>query len=508
MKEKTKGQRSLAVLIVAVIVVALIGIVMPLSASAADLTASQTELAEAYCEFFNSMASGSVLEGLTIAVTDIPLSWFDVIVDIGDILWVGDDIYYYLVGEDLYISRGGAGGRVCYSRSGGGGASRDDVHVTGDVLSDLAQMYNDHYGPKNTTEYISWRTDTRWADYASYNLSFFTEGYFCGNTSWQEVYLVPFVNYGGENWFSIYRYHFYYETTKDDDGNNVITLYVDTYNMFDETMLSERVAVSSLLTDYRYMDIGLHEGDSPRLLCGFYSSYTNYITRNVNSSCYPNTGVNVNNYGNLYYSSVSQDPIRVSGQSDSDLLYFHFSQYTVTAHDEACEDTEHDFGYYCYNEPIVMDYSGVDWSQFSEDDIITLSGDTFYDYTITNSTTGDSTTVYNYITNNYTYSETDNGDSDDSGEEGSGSDMSGNVLVSGAIDVGGQVDVNVNIEQSSSGSSSDFLVPVDDYAEYLPEVAPEVTEYLEITYSFLPSEIVGLLIGGIGAAVLCRILGR
>ena len=503
MKEKTKVQRSLAVLIVAVIVVALIGIVMPLSASAADLTDSQTELGEAYCEFFNSMATGSVLESLTIAVTDIPLSWFDVISDIGDVLWVGDDIYYYLVGDDLYISRGGAGGRVCYSRSGGGGASRDDVHVTGDVLSNLAEMYQDHYGPKTTKEYISWRTDIRWSEHENFDLrlSFFKEGYFCGETDWREVYLVPFYFDGTTYYYSPIQYHFYKVY---DENRSCFALVFDYWDMMDTGEIIGTATVCSDLTSVRYIDIAQMVGIN-QVYFSWYPSYELYLTREyTNANLYYPHVSNLTHSQIKFYSSDGDEIIECANEAS----YVTQFRQSVATHDSNCTISNAcDMGYYCSDKPIHMNFDFIDTSKLTENDVVTLSGDTFYDYTITNSTTGDSTTVYNYITNNYTYPETDNGDSDDSGEEGSGS-SSGNVLVSGAIDVGGQVDVNVNIEQSSSGSSSDFLVPVDDYAQYLPEVAPEVTEYLETTYSFLPPEIIGLLIGGIGAAVLCRILGR
>ena len=59
-------------------------------------------------------------------------------------------------------------------------------------------------------------------------------------------------------------------------------------------------------------------------------------------------------------------------------------------------------GYYYSNTPIVISYT-IDTTKIPDNYYITVGGDTIYDYNITNPSTGDTTTINNYITNNYTF---------------------------------------------------------------------------------------------------------
>lgn len=476
--------------------------VVTASASVSDaldnLSDDFKDLGNAYCDYFNDLASADFL-GMTLSLIDIPLALFDTIEGVGAVLYAGSkDLYYFLVGDDLYLqdNRGGGGGRVCVGRGGGGGRTRDNLHASGDLFSKYAQMYNDHYNPKNTKEYVSWRTDPFYSDKDNGNfmMTFFSEGYFFSVHDWHEVYLVDWYTDGTNDYFGKYQYHFYYEHVTDEETSETsIILYLDIVNMLDGTVYDPLVFCSDLST-IRYIDLGLP----------VYSNRINYFP-------FPDYTYYIHKYGSpkafsfpfsdrhIFYSIEDKTPVDV-------IPYTLCWRGTVSSHDSGtCEyGSSHDIGFYCSDEPISMSFGNIDWTKFTKEDTVTLNGDTIYDYTITNNN-GDSSTINEYITNNYTYITNNNGGSDGS-SSGSGS-VSGDVNVSGNIDVSGSVDVNITVDQGSSGAS-DLVSSIDDYVNYLPEVAPGVTEYLEITYSFLPVEIVGLLIGGVAAAIICRVLGR
>lgn len=381
--------------------------------------------------------------------------------------------------------------------------SDDNVVVSGDVLSNYAQLYNDHYGPKTAKEYISWRTDTRFAEYSESlsapRLSFFTDGYFCGETDWQEVYLVSWYTDGTTDYFGQYQFHFYQVSTKDDSGTRIITLYCDVWDMINGGEV-QTITISNQLMDYRYIDFCV-SSEAGRFMFTLYPSYTKYIQRNRQTVVTPTFTMTDKIGKNIVYSS----DLSVSEDINA---YLACWQKAVTTHDEGdCTvAAAHDTGYYCSDKQIYMNFDFIDTTKLTEDDVITLSGDTFYDYTITNSTTGDSSTVYNYITNNYNYPVSED---TDSGEDDSGS-ASGDVNVSGSIDVGGAVDVNVNVNTSGSdeGGSMPVDVNLDNYLEQTPEQAKPITDFFAIFFDFLPAELLGLICLGVVVAIILRVWGR
>lgn len=460
-----------------------------------DLAAKLTELSESYDKMSSLLSAHSVY---------------------GVVLQLSNDLFYYLNDDgELYVSSGGAGGHAAGGRSGGGGRSRDDLYVTVDMFQAATADYADRYGPKTTAEYISWRTDKRnyggtyGTGYNYVPLSFRADGCFCGNDSWVlDVYLVPFY-FSTDYYYGTYQYHYYVYFDKDEDGNYILDdngrrigyIKCDYYNM----TVTDSPVNTAIITDnyytYPYLDI-------PAVYTTTYNLWrwktvTDYISISHNTANYRYFYLdNISDIGFAsYVSDDFTDMVYVSGDMCDGGAFYG----AVSAHDADCSNMC-DIGYYCSNEPIKMKLD-VDWSKFAADDVVTLSGDTIYDCVITNNN-GDTSTINEYITNNYTYI-TNNGGGEGGGSgSSSGGAVGGNVTVGGNIDVGGSVDVNVNVNVSDNEPQGDYVGIVDDYTQYLPDVAPEVTEYLSTTYSFLPPEVVALLIGGVAAAVLCRVLGR
>ena len=81
-----------------------------------------------------------------------------------------------------------------------------------------------------------------------------------------------------------------------------------------------------------------------------------------------------------------------------------------------------DYGFIISSSPFTLygNQTSIEYDRIPDDYVITIDGDTIYDYPITDPSTGKSTTINNYITNNYIIA------GDDSGG-GSGGDTTNNV---------------------------------------------------------------------------------
>lgn len=81
-----------------------------------------------------------------------------------------------------------------------------------------------------------------------------------------------------------------------------------------------------------------------------------------------------------------------------------------------------DYGFIISSSPFTLygNQTSIEYDRIPDDYVITIDGDTIYDYPITDPSTGKSTTINNYITNNYIIG------GDDSGG-GSGGDTTNNV---------------------------------------------------------------------------------
>ncbi len=189
-------------------------------------------------------------------------------------------------------------------------------------------------------------------------------------------------------------------------------------------------------------------------------------------------------------------------------------------------NTSCDYGFVCsdaYFYPEIGGYTSINPEKIPANTTVTITGDTIGDYIYYDNTTGDTSTINEYITNNYTYI-TNNGSGTgeaSGGGSGSGSSsggsVSGNVDVSGAVVVGGQIDIktdpidiNVNVSSggNSGGSYTGEAVDISGYLDNLPEQSETMNDYFSVFFSFVPPEFLALLISGISIAILMRVLGR
>ena len=387
---------------------------------------------------------------------------------------------------------------------------KGEVKLSPERFQDIVNRLSEQYGPKNTSNRHSWQTDKAY----NTHLSFFSEGTFF-NSGLSEIYCVPFF-YNGKTkdtyYYSLCQLHFYQSVSQDEDGNNVVSLYMDYYNWFDESETSTYL-VTSDLASIRYMRF-------PDITCaqltfrGF-TKYSDFITYS-NGSYIPVSDVSID-------PSYDLSDLTLNTTMTWQATLPWAIRYTTNSAAEIADQDYADYGFFYSSAPINMGAYDIDFDRFPDDCSIIAGGDTIYDYSIVDNTTGDTTTINNYITNNYTYPD------DDSGENGgnnSGGQTSGNVTVSGDINVGGkvEVDVNVNInhEDNSSGNGgagesenpSDYIDPgtvegdISEYLKQVPEISSNVINWLKGMISWLPKEIYGLIILGLVVAIFCRLNGR
>lgn len=399
--------------------------------------------------------------------------------------------------------------QYCYHSDGDGVSVSDsgDVQITGKKFKQMVDYWGQYYMPKNTSSRLSWQTDVLSTNNPQ-QLGFFQEGSFAYNTDWHECYFIPFYYSGTSDnkyYYSQFQYHFYQKVDKSEDGSNIISLYVDVWNWYDNTEPSSFLITDKLAT-YRF---GRWDFFYYHNTFSFFPLKSDYI----NASNVLSPRVSLPDSSDLYDFT---DSSLSSTIASSNVINFNRILGQKATPESIVTANHADYGFYVSDSAINMGDYGIDTSKIPDDYVITPNGDTFYDYTITN-TTGDTTTINKYVTNNYYIPETDKKDDDQGGSSGGSSGdvtVSGDVNVKGDIDVSGKVDINVNVSQGSSESAGDYIDPgeidadLDGYLSHVPDVSKDFIDYLKDFFGWLPKEIYGLLVLGLVVAIFCRLNGR
>lgn len=163
-----------------------------------------------------------------------------------------------------------------------------------------------------------------------------------------------------------------------------------------------------------------------------------------------------------------------------------------------------DFGFLISSEQFTTTYQ-FDTTRLPSNSTVTISGDSVYDYSITDNSTGESSTIYNYVTNNYNYPENSGGNT--SGGNGGGT-VGGNITVGGQVDVGGKVDINVNLNGNGDNYSMPDTSGMNDYLESALDDSSGVRKFLKEFFDFLPPPILILLGTALTCAIIARLFGR
>lgn len=430
--------------------------------------------------------------------------------------------------EEYYNDDGSvAGTRLVRSgRSGGGGRVRvdtaSDVEIGGKTFAEICAQLQEQYAPKADTKYISWKNEKN--PNLTNTLSLYANGTFCNQSDWYEVYLVPFFYDGTTYYYGDLQYHFY---NSDDllageiyNNIEILSSGLDGY-----TPTSGVIGNNLYLSKYPYLSVGPffqhyssttsnHMGYVPGIF--YYPDYTSYLsgTTQYSGSIYSSSYWNV-----CFYRSDITTTVCAQEQG--------FKANFVVTDGVKDMSTPCDIGFLVSDSFIELTGSIPDnWEmdKIPGNYYVTFDGDNIYNYTITDPDTGGTSTVNEYVTNNYTIINNNYGDSDgdDSGSSGgttSGDiNVGGNIGVNGNVGVNGQVDVNLNVNVNTGSGGSGGTAEVDPYEyekvnmgealEQIPEMSDGFTGFLSDVFDFLPPPVLGLIIGGIGLAILCRIAGR
>lgn len=321
----------------------------------------------------------------------------------------------------------------------------EPISIKSEILKDYITETDTKYTPKNAIGKMSFRTDDFFhmtilkndKNSFAYNYWYLYNEGFKAIGGGDEIYLLFFVTYGGETYYSQYQYHFLMNTEdvwfEDRDEIEYIK-YQLAYEYWD-FMYSDEQSLQSgtMFTDKDCSFFRFYfSGDVPNI-SGF-SDFSKFSTTNSGTVSYYIPGLN----------KTKPTPFYASDRSTSinfgDYIRQHFKG-SVASHD-ANGDTDCDIGYIASATPIKSNFD-IDVTRIPDNYYVTISGDTVYDYSITNPETGQSSSIEQFVTNNYTYVTINNGSE-------SGSGVGGDLSVGGHIDVGGKVDIDININDSVS----------------------------------------------------------
>ena len=425
--------------------------------------------------------------------------------------------------------------RLTIEDSGGFEGDASAPTISAAEFKDAVSDYNNRYAPMPTQSMWKWSYQTdlgykpakksmpyipiMWSNYGSWGGK---------DGSWKECYVLPFVTDDDvpAPYYCNYYYHFF-PTVEEVDGVKTPYINIEVYKLIDNELYTDGPWVYSLKT-------GQFEGYTGVLalnLLGYrdipclygYKSDAGYLT---NQSRDTYGGVNLSPHSSGY---------AFSGGSLSSLTLNKYLCYLITE-TTFTPDTNigDDWGAYISKTPFELyaNQKTVDFDRLPDNYYITINGDTFYDYSITNPDTDDTTSIGDFIID---YDFPDLGDIEDPGDDsgsgsGGGSSVSGDVNVGGKVDVSGDVkvggeivikadpvDINVNVNNNTSGGAGDSLgdyvnstseIEAGNYIGMIPEVSKGFFDYLSDFMAWLPAEIKGLVILGLIVAIWCRLHGR
>lgn len=436
------------------------------------------------------------------------------------------------------------GGEAIDPNPGKSGLEIAPGYVTSEEFKSELDRLNELYTPKGNDLFLnSYRTDTyyhtdvSWAGCFYYdnvlkrptNDSIFSVTLY-QNPSTREglndLWCLPFYkSEAGEMYYNDFLFHLYYISEDDPNADTALVCDVYTYN----SVLGWIKQDSCYTVIYEFnQSLGQEKPYQLRFFCnsessgmkGSSSQFFSLVKTFDDYSHYDcvQCPTQFNDVKKFYYSSDRSKTLSLfsrhytSSATGSDIdvsiaLDFFGKSSLSTSHDHdpnytANPNKNNDYGFICSESMIDLHWD-FDTSKIQDGQIVEVNGgDNIYNYNITNPSTGQTSTVNEYITNNYTYIEESGGEQGSGGTGGTGGSVSGNVDVSGEVGVNGEIDVNVNVNNGPSA------YPDTDLIGNLPEAPKNFLDYLGILFSFLPAPVLYLLIGGIAAAIFCRLWGR
>ena len=403
-------------------------------------------------------------------------------------------------------------------------------YVTSEDFKTSLSEDSSKYFVKNPAGKISYRNDNAYQIglwNSTYSPTFFFNGEFNSVASSDGFYAVPFFTDGTTQYIGEYQFHFYFDIVEnwylDRDEIESVNKYlcVDVWNLVEGSEDEPVATIKSQADFYGYNYFYLKPVYIPNVWIDFYGF-------KLLTDCYKNTNSKQLRLGRLgpYVTLFSPDFSQTLDFYDVWESSTYAFKGSYDNHDKNCSLENDDVGFITSSSPLSSTFN-FDINKISDGQIVTVTGgDTIYNYTITNPNSGESNTINEYVTNNYTYVTNNNG----GGGSGSGGVVGGNVSVGGNINVGGsvdvdvhadpiQVDINVNGSVNGAGGSGgtnvnpdDFTdtssVDLDKYYNYAVEESTGFQKFLSDFFSFLPSELLALILFAVSIAIVCRVFGR
>lgn len=442
---------------------------------------------------------------------------------------------YYALGSDeyntwLFITETAANGvsldAICELAFRGTGKTdytinhnADDnnkFQITGKAFKDVVADYNSRYSPMDNPEQFIWSYNsdnsvTKTKQDRSQRFYFFPQvpvyagsSGTWGNQKWTDFYLIGFaIDDISGVYYGKYYVHVY---TKNENGS--VLLITDYYLLSDGSLYQTKKGTWDI-GNYPYLSMHYATGSSMFSFRGYKSASAYY-------------GDVISSWKTIVTSNVAM-PLSASDNSGT----LEFTKCVALPSFTPDTNKSDDYGFICSSKlfELFANQTGIDFQKIPDNYIITINGDTIYNYPITDPSTGNSTTINKFIINNYIISgkiDIDEPIDPPYIREDPNVILSGNVEVNGNINISADpiqiktdpIDINVNVNSGSNGNAGNFIDPgtvdtnLDHYLEQVPELSKGFVDYLKDFLAWLPPEIYGLIILGLIVVVWCRLAGR
>lgn len=388
--------------------------------------------------------------------------------------------------------------------------------ITGKAFKDVVADYNSRYSPMDNPEQFIWSYNsdnsvTKTKQDRSQRFYFFPQvpvyagsSGTWGNQKWTDFYLIGFaIDDISGVYYGKYYVHVY---TKNENGS--VSLITDYYSLSDGSLYQTKKGTWDI-ANYPYLSMHYATGSSMFSFRGYKSASAYY--GDVTSS-----------WKTIVTSNVAM-PLSASDNSGT----LEFTKCVALPSFTPDTNKSDDYGFICSSKPFELfaNQTGIDFQKIPDNYIITINGDTIYNYPITDPSTGNSTTINKFIINNYIIPgkiDIDEPIDPPYIREDPNVILSGNVEVNGNINISADpiqiktdpIDINVNVNSGSNGNAGIFIDPgtvdtnLDHYLEQVPELSKGFVDYLKDFLAWLPPEIYGLIILGLIVVVWCRLAGR
>lgn len=344
-------------------------------------------LKDAYVKYLREVGEGDFIGALGKGV-DVPIKWLKLLSDGRLVLSPCDDVIYFLNDGVLQSTRKQG------KEADTGLASRLKPVIDGNTGKQLNNYYSDRFMPHaNKDQSVFSYQSTSSTSAAPYILSSPLSLYNRKN----DIYFIIFFqddNVSSSPFYSKYYCHMHSSSLA--SGGSCMA--VDYYSVSDGSHhYSSTIAWDPSTTPYFALNFDCSASSMEFLRWFRYRDYDSY-----KSNQYDGWGL-VPRGGYTWYFVASDYSTSSAYITD----YVRRSSFTPNT------NKKDDYGFIISSSPFTLygNQTSIDYDRIPDDYVITIDGDTIYDYPITDPSTGKSTTINNYITNNYIIAGDDSGGS-------------------------------------------------------------------------------------------------